>query len=93
MIISLGGLGVFLSALLIFYNKGYRSANIYLGLLLFFLNFIVLTHYIYIFNQSAELVSFVLSIPINATAYTIGPLAFLYVRSILRDDASVKLIM
>lgn len=90
MIISLGGLGVFLSALLIFYNKGYRSANIYLGLVLFFLNFIVLTHYIYIFNQSAEIVSFVLSIPINATAYTIGPLAFLYVRSILRDAAGFK---
>jgi AraC-like DNA-binding protein len=28
-----------------------------------------------------------LSIPINASAYVIGPLAFLYVRSILRDNA------
>jgi AraC-like DNA-binding protein len=28
-----------------------------------------------------------LSIPINASAYAIGPLAFLYVRSILRDNA------
>jgi len=90
MILLLGGLGVFLSALLIFYNKGYRSANIYLGLFLFFFNFIILSHYIYIFNQSAEVVSFVLSIPINATGYAIGPLAFLYVRSILRDNAKFK---
>ena len=87
MILLLGGLGVFLSALLIFYNKGYRSANIYLGLFLFFFNFIVLSHYIYIFSESAEVISFVLSIPINATAYAVGPLAFLYVRSILRDNA------
>lgn len=90
MILLLGGLGVFLSALLIFYNKGYRSANIYLGLFLFFFNFIVLSHYIYIFSESAEVISFVLSIPINATAYAVGPLAFLYVRSILRDNAKLS---
>ena len=90
MILLLGGLGVFLSALLIFYNKGYRSANIYLGLFLFFFNFIILSHYIYIFNQSAKVISFVLSIPINATAYAVGPLAFLYVRSILRDNAKLS---
>jgi AraC-like DNA-binding protein len=90
MILLLGGLGVFLSALLIFYNKGYRSANIYLGLFLFFFNFIILSHYIYIFNQSAKVISFVLSVPINATAYAVGPLAFLYVRSILRDNAKLS---
>jgi AraC-like DNA-binding protein len=87
MILSLGLLGIFLSALLIFYNKGYRSANIYLGLFLFFFNFIILSHSIYLNNQSKEVISFVLSIPINATVYTIGPLALLYVRSILNDNA------
>ena len=87
MILSLGLLGIFLSALLIFYNKGYRSANIYLGLFLFFFNFIILSHSIYLNNQSKEVISFVLSIPINATVYAIGPLALLYVRSILNDNA------
>ena len=90
MILLLGGLGVFLSALLIFYNKGYRSANIYLGLFLFFFNFIIISHYIYIFSESAEVISFVLRVPINATAYAVGPLAFLYVRSILRDNAKLS---
>jgi len=88
MILSLGLLGIFLSALLIFYNKGYRSANIYLGLFLFFFNFIILSHSIYLNNQSKEVISFVLSIPINATVYAIGPLALLYVRSILNDNAT-----
>ena len=90
MILLLGGFGVFFSALVIFYNKGYRSANIYLGFFLFFFNFIILSHYIYIFSESAEVISFVLRVPINATAYAVGPLAFLYVRSILRDNAKLS---
>jgi AraC-like DNA-binding protein len=90
MILLLGGFGVFFSALVIFYNNGYRSANLYLGLFLFFFNFIILSHYIYIFSESAEVISLVLLVPINATAYAVGPLAFLYVRSILRDNATLS---
>ena len=83
----LSGLGIFFSALLLIYNKGYKSANIYLGLFLFTFNFVTLSHYLYIFNQSKAVLAFMLSIPINASAYAIGPLAFLYVRSIIRDNA------
>ncbi|MFN9380702.1 MAG: helix-turn-helix domain-containing protein [Bacteroidota bacterium] len=83
----LSGIGIFFSALLLIYNKGYKSANIYLGLFLFSFNFVTLSHYLYIFNQSKAVLAFILSIPINASAYVIGPLAFLYVRSILRDNA------
>ena len=83
----LSGIGVFFSTLLLIYNKGYKSANIYLGLFLFSFNFVTLSHYLYIFNQSKAVLAFMLSIPINASAYAIGPLAFLYVRSILRDNA------
>ena len=83
----LSGIGLFFSAFLLVYNKGYKSANIYLGLFLFAFNFVTLSHYLYIFNQSKVVLAFMLSIPINAPAYAIGPLAFLYVRSILRDNA------
>ena len=83
----LSGIGIFFSALLLIYNKGYKSANIYLGLFLFSFNFVNLSHYLYIFNQSKAVLAFMLSIPINASAYVISPLAFLYVRSILRDNA------
>jgi AraC-like DNA-binding protein len=82
----LSGLGIFLSALLLGYNKGYKSANIYLGLFLFLFNFIILTHYLYLYNESKVTIAFILSIPINASAFAIGPLAFLYVRSTLNDD-------
>ena len=83
----LSGIGLFFSAFLLVYNKGYKSANIYLGLFLFAFNFVTLSHYLYLFNNSLVVIAFVLSIPLNASAYTIGPLAFLYVRSILRDNA------
>lgn len=83
----LSGIGLFFSAFLLVYNKGYKSANIYLGLFLFSFNFVTLSHYQYLFNHSKAVLAFILSIPINASAYAIGPLAFLYVRSILRDNA------
>jgi AraC-like DNA-binding protein len=84
----LSGLGIFFSILLLTYNKGYKSANIYLGLFLFSFNIITLTHYFYAFNNSKELIAFVWSVPLNGLAYAIGPLAFLYVRSILKDSSS-----
>lgn len=82
----LSGFGIFFSALLLGYNKGYKSANIYLGLFLFLFNFIILSHYFYLYNESKVTIAFILSIPFNASAFAIGPLAFLYVRSILKDD-------
>lgn len=83
----LSGIGLFFSAFLLVYNKGYKSANIYLGLFLFSFNFVTISHYQYLFNHSKAVIAFILSIPFNASAYAIGPLAFLYVRSILRDNA------
>ena len=86
MMFFLSGLGIFFSILLLFHNKGYKTANIYLGLFLLLFNFITVSHYLYIFSNSREFIALVLSIPINASAYVIGPLAFFYVRSILTDN-------
>jgi AraC-like DNA-binding protein len=86
----LSGLSILFSILLLIYNKGYKSANIYLGLFLFSFNIIALTHYFYAYNNSKELIAFVWSVPLNGLAYSIGPLAFLYVRSILTDSSFFK---
>ena len=83
----LNGIGIFLSILLLVYNKGYKSANVYLGLFLFLSNLITLSLYLHIFSNFKAVLAFVMSIPINPSAYTLGPLAYLYVRSILRDNA------
>ena len=47
---------------------------------------IILSHYLYIYSESRVTIAFILSIPFNASAFAIGPLDFLYVRSILKDD-------
>jgi len=86
MMYLLSGFSIFFSALLMVYNKGYKSANIYLGLFLFLFNFVILSNYLYIYSESRVTIAFILSIPINASAFAIGPLAFLYVRSILKDE-------
>ena len=83
----LNGIGIFLSILLLVYNKGYKSANVYLGLFLYLSNLISLSLYLHIFSNSKAVLAFVMSIPINPSAYTLGPLAYLYVRSILIDNA------
>ena len=83
----LSGLGLFFSAILLTYNKGYKTANLYLGLFLFFLNYLALYHYLIIFNDSQDILAVLLSIPIRGSAYLIGPLAYLYVKSIIQDNA------
>jgi AraC-like DNA-binding protein len=87
----LNGIGIFFSILLLVFNKGYKSANVYLGLFLFLFNFISISHYLYIYSHSKAVLAFVMSIPINASAYAIGPLAFIYVRSILRDNTKLTI--
>jgi AraC-like DNA-binding protein len=82
----LSGLGIFFSIFLLVYNKGYKSANIYLGLFLLAFNIITITHYFYIYSTSKEFLAFVLSVPLNGLAFAIGPFAFLYVRSVLTDN-------
>lgn len=83
----LSGLGLFFSAILLTYNKGYKTANLYLGLFLFFLNYLALYHYLIIFNDSQDILAVLLSIPIRGSAYLVGPLAYLYVKSIIQDNA------
>lgn len=87
MMLLLFGFGIFISMILFIYNKGYKSANFYLGLFLTLFNFIISTHYLYIYNNSEVTIAILLSVPISTAAYAIGPLAFLYVRSILNNNA------
>jgi AraC-like DNA-binding protein len=74
------------SVLLLTYNKGYKSANIYLAMFLFLFNLIILTNYLYFYGNSKTILAFLLSIPINPTSYLLGPFVFFYVRSILKNS-------
>jgi AraC-like DNA-binding protein len=82
-------LGMFLSILLFFYNKGYKSANSFLAGFLFLSSLFVFIQYVFLFSHDLYLIIwFVAGFP--SLFYLIGPFAFLYVRSILRDNARLS---
>jgi AraC-like DNA-binding protein len=83
----LSGLGLFFSGFLLFYNKGYKSANLYLSLFLFFLNYVTFYHYLIVYNDSKTILAALLCIPIRGSAYLLGPLAYLYLRSLIQYNA------
>ena len=85
--IFLGGLGVTLALIVLFFNQGNKSANLYLGLFLLCFNVFTLTHYTFLFLNSEYLIAILLSLPFNSLIYVVGPFAYLYIRSILNDDA------
>jgi len=88
--IILFSIGIALSFILLFYNGGYKTANVYLGLFLFFLTFLTFSHYLFIFSNSVSELVILLSVPIHAIFYVIGPFAYLYVRSILTYKIGFK---
>ena len=85
--IYLGSLGVTLALIVLFFNQGNKSANLYLGLFLLCFNVFTLTHYTFLFLTSEYLIATLLILPFNSLIYVVGPLAYLYIRSILNDEA------
>jgi AraC-like DNA-binding protein len=85
--IFLGGLGITLALIVLFFNQGNKSANLYLGLFLLCFNVFTLTHYTFLFLTSEYLIATLLILPFNSLIYIVGPLAYLYIRSILNDEA------
>ena len=81
--------GMLLSALLFFYNEGYNKANRYLAGFLFLSSLFYLIQFVFIFSHSLKAITwFAAGLP--ATVYLIGPFAYLYVRSILRDNTRLS---
>jgi len=83
-------LGLILSFLIFFYNKGYGNANMFLASFFFFISLYLLDTYIVLFSKSTFWVTIFITL-IPSFFYIIGPLSFLYVRSIIRDNTSLSL--
>ena len=80
---------MFLSILLFFYNNGYKKANAYLAGFLFLSSFFILSHYVFLFNHNLYLNAWCVS-GFPSLFYLIGPLAYLYIRSILKDNTALS---
>ncbi len=82
-------IGLSLSILILFYNQGYKRANLYLAGFFFFVSLYLLNNYILTFSKSNSLVAiFITTIP--TFFFLIGPLSYFYVRSIIRDNSKLS---
>lgn len=89
MILLLAILGISLPIILLYYNSKNFASVIYLGSFFLLLSLYGLHHYILVFSHSVPLVKTVM-IHSGFLYYLLGPMLYLYVRSILTDDHRLK---
>jgi AraC-like DNA-binding protein len=70
---------------LLYFNKGYLTANRYLAVFLFAASLCALENFYVYYGKSLNKIAFFTCI--HAFFYLIGPFAFFYMRSILRDNS------
>lgn len=88
-IVYLCTFSIFLSLTLLFYNKGYKSANRFLSGYLFCSSLFLLTQYLFIYSKSVALTAFFVT-GFPSLYFLIGPFAYFYVRSIFRDTVKLS---
>lgn len=81
-------LGLFLPLIILYYNKGYLAANRYLAAFLFVASLYVLENFYFFYGKSLNRIA--LFTCVHAFFYLIGPFAFFYMRSILRDNSKLS---
>ena len=81
-------LGLILPLVLLYFNKGYRTANRFFAFFLFFASLYVLENFYFFYGNSINTVA--LFTLVHSFFYLIGPFAFFYVRSILRDNSTLR---
>jgi hypothetical protein len=80
--------GMFLPFVILFYNKGYLSANRYLAGYLFFAALYLLENFSFFYGKS--LFGIACFTTTHAFFYLIGPFSYFYVRSILTDNSKIS---
>ena len=73
---------------LLYYNRGYLTANRYLAGFMFFASLYVLENFYFFYGES--LVMVIIFTMVHSFFYLIGPFAFFYMRSILRDNSQLN---
>jgi AraC-like DNA-binding protein len=91
MLLFLSMLGIFLSAILLFFNARENRLTLFLGLFFLFLSLYSLYQYILLYSKSVFLISlFLFNIAIvSSPLYLIGPMLYWYIRSVLTDNAKL----
>lgn len=93
MLLSLSIIGIILSLILLFSHARKNASTIYLSLFFLLVSLYGFIQYVLIASKSVFLVSILLLfIPIlGSLMYLIGPMIYLYTRSVLTDDPRLKM--
>lgn len=89
MLLFLSLIGIFLSAVLLFFNAGNNKSTIYLGLFFALISLYGFNQYVLIYSKSVFLVS-IIFINSGSLPFLAGPMLYWYVRSVLKDDPKLK---
>lgn len=81
--------GIFLSLVLMYFNARNYTSSIYLGFYFIFVCLWGLIQYIVLSTESVFWVS-IFTTNLTFPTYTIGPLSYIYIRSVLTDNARLK---
>lgn len=88
-IVYLSVVSIFLALVTFFYNKGYQRANRFLAVFLFLSALYFLMQFVFVYSNSLVWIAF-FSNGFSSVYFLIGPFAYLYIRSILRDTARIS---
>jgi AraC-like DNA-binding protein len=81
-------LGLVLPLVILFSNRGYRTANRYLSFFLLFASLYVCENFIFFYSNSLPTIA--IATTIHAFCYLICPFAFFYIRSVLRGNSKLS---
>lgn len=91
MLLSFSIIGIVLSLILLFFNARNYTSSIYLAGFFFLISYYGLIQYVVLFSKSVALVA-VVFVNVGAPTYLIGPLLYLYLRSVIIDSARLKIV-
>ena len=83
-------LGVFLGLFLFFFHRGYKTANRFLAVFILLSSFVHFFRFVVLYTDWVFLTALLLSVS-HSLLFLIGPAAFFYVRSILRDNSKLTM--
>ncbi|MCX6269019.1 MAG: helix-turn-helix domain-containing protein [Bacteroidetes bacterium] len=89
MLLFLSVIGIFLSVILIYFNARKYTSSIYLGAFFLLISLYGFNQYVVLYSKSVILVSIVF-LNFGFLSYLIGPMLYLYVRSVLTDNSRLK---
>ncbi len=90
MLLYISVLGIFLSLILLYFNARNSASSIYLGIYFILVCLYGINAYVLMFSKSIFWITIFCANVVFAT-YAVGPLSYIYIRSVLTDDARLKL--